>query len=109
MWKSSWLPEPLRWVLAALACYRLARLIAQEEGPAAIFVRLRTAAGAYDLGENGEPESSLGRGIACPLCVGLYVAALLLMGVMRPTRVGDWLLGWLGLGGAQALLQQVSD
>lgn len=64
----------------ALATYRLARLIAVDEGPFSIFHRLRYWAGAYDLGENGAPVSALGRLLSCPHCVGVYVAVALWLG-----------------------------
>lgn len=96
----------LLYVLAVLAVYRLAYLIALEEGPAEIFVRLRTALGAYDYGENGEPTTNLGRGISCPLCVGMWVALLIAPLVLWPSPWGVMLLTWLGLAGGQMLLAQ---
>lgn len=92
--------------LAVLAVYRLARLIAIEEGPAGIFMRLRTALGAYDYGENGEPETNLGRGIGCPLCVGVWVALLIAPLVVWPSTWGVMVLTWLGLAGGQTLLER---
>lgn len=68
---------PLDLVLLALADYRLARLIAVDDGPFDIFFRLRAWLGAYDLDETGQPATSAGRGISCPHCVGIYAALLL--------------------------------
>ena len=84
-------------------------MIALEEGPAAIFDRVRARAGAYDYGENGMALTSLGRGISCPLCVGVYVAALMLLLVAKPTRAGDLFLGWIGVSSAQAFLMKVEE
>lgn len=96
-------------VLAAFAVYRGARMVATEEGPAEMFVRLREWAGAYDLGENGLAESSLGRGIACPYCVGVWLAFPAAAAVLWPTQWTTFGLVWLGLAGAQALITGWED
>lgn len=103
------MPEWLPWVLAPFACYRLARLLALEEGPWGVLERLRAWAGAYDYGEDGQPETNLGRGVRCPLCVGVYVAALLVGLLSVHWAVSDVGIVWLGMAGAQAYLQKSSD
>jgi len=99
------LPDWVRLLLAGLATYRVARLIAIDEGPFSVFQRLRDVAGTYDLGENGQPVSGLGRGLGCPYCVGLYVAVLAAAAVAFPSWLGDLVMLWLGLAGAAAYLQ----
>ena len=115
--------------LAIFASYRLARLIARDEGPKipfskneqGVLARLRTRLGAYDYGENGEAQTNIGRWISCPFCVGLYVSAI--TGTMAlvsyfpfpyilPFRVvvtiNDVALIVLGIAGAQAWLWSIS-
>lgn len=67
----------LLFIIAALAVSRVADVIAEEEGPAAIFQKLRRKVPA---------KTNAGRGVRCPYCVGIWLAAL----------VTGW-LWWLGL------------
>lgn len=107
----------LRLALAVLASYRLARLIALDEGPKVpfsknemgILARLRGKLGAYDYGANGEAKTNLGRGIACPLCVGLYTMWPCSALALWSSWGGDVALILLGLAGAQAWLWSVSE
>jgi hypothetical protein len=95
--------------IVTLVVYRLARLIAIDEGPfllpnkagSGFFLFLRTKLGAYDNGENGLPKTGIGRGISCPHCVGLWVALPLAFIVDI-----SWLtpLYWLAIAGAQSVL-----
>lgn len=95
--------------LAILATYRLASLITSEEGPFSIFDKLRSMAGAYDYGPNGEATTNLGRGITCPLCVGIYISAAVMWAVILPTRFTDALLIWLGVSGGQVFLENLTS
>lgn len=63
-------------IALGLATFRLSLMITQEEGPFSAFFKLRIKFGAYDYDESGEPDTVLGRGISCPLCVGMYAAFL---------------------------------
>lgn len=85
-----------------LACYRLAQLAAIDEGPAGLCLKLRTALGGYDLKEDGEPRSNIGRGIICPYCVGVWFAFPLAFFVAGP--VWQVVIYWLAIAGGQALL-----
>lgn len=89
--------------LAILACFRLAQFAVYEEGPLGFMQRIRSWAGVYEYGENGEPKSSLGRLFACPYCVGMWVALALAITLFwqRPLL----LLFWLGIAGGQAFLE----
>lgn len=93
--------------LAALVVYRLARLIALDEGPAGVCLKFRAACGAYDLGPNGQPVTNLGRGVSCPHCVGFWLALIVAL-LMWPI---GWqtVLYWLALAGAQSFLQEVGS
>lgn len=101
--------KSIRLLLAVFATYRLASLVGSEEGPFSIFERLRAKAGAYDYGENGKAQSALGRGISCPLCVGLYVCAALMACVFIPTTLGDLFLAWTGVAGGQTFLENLTS
>jgi hypothetical protein len=101
--------KELRILLAVLATYRLASLVASEEGPFSVFDKLRAKLGAYDYGEDGKAETNLGRGIACPLCVGMYVGAAVLPAIFLPSTVGDVILTWLGVTGAQVFLENLTS
>ena len=93
-------------ILLSLAVYRLARLVAIDDGPADILLKSRSELGAYDYGENGLAKSNLGRGITCPHCVGFWIAGItaLIAYRFRPRTV----VLWLSLAGAQSFLQSLS-
>lgn len=106
------LPDPFLFLLLALACYRIARLIAIDEGPAGIFVKLRIAAGAFDYNEAGQIKTSLGRGIACPHCVGMYAAIVLVVVVLLAPQgnIRDGIMLFIllfAIAGAQSFLQTI--
>lgn len=82
-----------RFVLAALATWRLAHLLALEDGPFDLVVRLRLR-----LGEAG-------RALDCIHCMSLWVAAPLALFV-DPTLQSWWCI-WLALSGAAGLLHQL--
>lgn len=90
--------EPwLRFTLAALATWRVAALMAYDDGPWDMVVRLRRAAG------NG----GLGRMLDCFRCLSLWVAAPLALLVARAPL--DTLLVWLALSGAACLLDRITQ
>ena len=97
------MPDWLRFILACFACFRLAELIAVDDGPGNVFLTIRAKLGGYDLGDDGQPETSLGRGIICPYCVGIWLAALFAL-VLFPI---EWMTAiyWLAIAGGQAALQ----
>lgn len=86
-----------------LAVFRLARLIAEDEGPFSVFLITRIKAGAYDYNERGVAQTSLGRGIGCPFCVGMYAAGLLML--LHKTRLGKFVVNVLAIAGVQSLAQ----
>jgi len=89
--------QPLPLLIAALVTYRLARMIAWEEGPGGVFVRLR---GKLDP----DQQTWLGRGLNCPLCVGFWLALPITLLVVPP----DWslIIAWWAVAGAQTALQK---
>ena len=83
-------------VLAVLACYRLARLVAYDEA----FAWLR---------QSVKPESVLGKFFSCPYCVGFWFAILMAVLVGLNTSWALIVLLALGIAGAQDLLESASE
>lgn len=98
------------WVLLAMfAVYRLARFLVYDEGPLGIGKKFRELMGAYDLDENtGEPRTELGRAAACPYCLGMWLAIPAAAAVLLPTLIGNALLVWMGICGAQDFMQSLT-
>lgn len=82
-------------VLGALATWRLAHLLAHEDGPWDAVLRLRVAAG----------QGMWGQMLDCFYCLSLWVAAPVALAVARDPL--EWLLAWLGLSGAACLLERL--
>lgn len=97
------MPEWLAFVLASFACFRLSELITVDDGPGDVLLQIRARLGAYDLDDDGRPATSIGRGIICPFCVGIWLA----LGLAFAVAPLDWrlLLWWLAIAGGAALLQ----
>ena len=82
--------------LAALATWRLTHLVAEEDGPFDVVVRLRTWLG----------ESQAGRAMDCFYCSSLWLAAP--MALLVSGDFQDWAVSWLALSGAACLLEQMT-
>jgi len=83
-----------RFLIAALATWRLAFLLAREQGPWGVFARLRRDAGN---GVSGEL-------LKCVKCAGVWIAIPFAFFVR-----GDWwelVVTWLALAGVVALLDE---
>ncbi len=85
----------IRFVLAALATWRVTHLLADEDGPADLIVRLRSRLG----------ESLAGQMMDCFHCLSLWIAAPAAIFVARNPL--EWLFAWLALSGAACLLQRL--
>ena len=85
-----------RFTLGALATWRLTHLLAEEDGPVDVVVRLRVRAG----------ESWVGDLLDCFYCMSIWVAAPITPAVA--TRRRDVPLVWLALSGAACLLEQAT-
>lgn len=81
-------------ILAALATYRLSRMITDEEGPFEVFTKVRGLA---------SPETWIGRGLACIVCMSFWVALPIACYI-------DWSwttpLTWLALSAVTVLLRE---
>jgi|SRR5271157_1779441 len=85
-----------RFLLAALATWRITHLLAEEDGPGDVVVRARARMGAGWLGGLMD----------CFNCLSIWVAAPLSVGLMR--KRGADPLAWLALSGAACLLEQAT-
>jgi hypothetical protein len=81
--------------VGALATWRVAHLIAREDGPADVVFRLRLAAG----------QGLLGEAMDCFHCVALWAAAPLALVVAD--SAATWLVAWLGLAGAASIAERL--
>lgn len=85
----------MRFILAVLATWRVTQLLASEDGPADVIVRLRALLG----------KSIAGKLMDCFNCLSLWIAAPAALFVTR--HFLDWLLVWLALSGAACLLERL--
>jgi hypothetical protein len=84
-------------VLVSLAVWRVTHLLAEEDGPGDVVVRLRARLG----------DSIAGRAMDCFFCLSLWIAAP--FAVLLAGDVLTWGLTWLALSGAACLLQRVTE
>jgi hypothetical protein len=82
-------------LLAVLATWRVTHLLANEDGPADIIVRLRCLLG----------QSIVGALMDCFNCLSLWIAAPAALFVSR--RPVEWLFSWLALSGGACLLERI--
>ena len=85
-----------RLTLSVLATWRVSHLIAHEDGPFDMIVRLRRRAG----------DSVLGKLMDCPYCLSLWIAAPLALLLARTP--GAWCVAWLAISGGSSLLEKFS-
>ncbi len=84
-----------RFTLAGLAVWRLTHLLALEDGPADVIVKLRVRAGSGPLGELMD----------CFDCLSIWVAGAFAPFVARRPR--EWAVSWLALSGVACALQRI--
>jgi Protein of unknown function (DUF1360) len=87
-------PDPwFRFLLAVLATWRVTHLLASEDGPADVVVRVRAMLG----------RSMLGALLDCFYCLSFWVAAPLAFTLA--SRPVPWVVAWLALSGGACLLE----
>ena len=89
--------DSTRFGLAALATWRLAHLVAYEDGPANVIANARGRAGTSLVGELMD----------CFYCLSLWAAAPFALAVAGRKR--DAPITWLALSGAACLLERVTS
>jgi hypothetical protein len=85
----------MRFILAVLATWRVTHLLASEDGPADIIVRLRVLLG----------QTLAGKLMDCFNCLSLWIAAPAALFLTR--QLLDWLFVWLAVSGAACLLDRL--
>ena len=91
----------LGYVLAIFAAYRLAYLVAIEEGPFSLMARLR---GHFDP----DQKTWLGRGLSCVLCVSFWTSLLIVAwALLLPGWLTSLIMVWLAVAGGVVLLNKV--
>lgn len=86
-----------RFVLAALATWRVTHLLANEDGPGDIVFRLRRRLG----------DSPIGGLMDCFNCLSFWVAIPATF--VLTTRPVLWAVSWVALSGAACLLQRLGE
>jgi hypothetical protein len=85
-----------RFLVGALATWRITHLLVEEDGPADMVVRLRRAAG----------DGWIGGAMDCFYCLSIWTAAPVAAAVARRPR--ETPLTWLALSGAACLLERAT-
>jgi hypothetical protein len=90
----------LLFIIASLAVYRAARIVAEEDGPAFVFKRLRA--------RYTNDKSSVAVGIRCFYCVSVWAAlpAAVLLIIIAGWDGWLWPIWWFGLAGAAAKIHE---
>lgn len=95
---------PLPLIVAALATYRVATAIAYEDGPWRVFARLREWAEA--LVDAGRLPEWVADGLACPRCVSVWAALVIVPAVAWPPTA--FIVAVLAVSGAACVLSEVA-
>lgn len=85
----------MKFVVAVLATWRVTHLLASEDGPADVIVRVRVRLG----------HGLAGKLMDCFNCLSLWIAAPAALFVSRKPL--DWLFTWLALSGSACLLERL--
>src|SRR5579884_653305 len=85
-----------RFVLAAIAVWRLTHLVAREDGPFELLRRIRRAL----------PKRIFGRLFGCLYCLSVWVA--LRFALFVSLSAPEWLVTWFALSGAAILLERTT-
>lgn len=90
----------MTFLIASLATYRIARMIAEEDGPFDILLRFRN--------RYTDDRSWFAKGIRCPFCVGVWVAALvvLFLVILGLSPIVSALLLWPAVAGAAVKIHE---
>jgi hypothetical protein len=87
----------LRFGVAALATWRVTHLLAHEDGPADIIVRMREELG----------DSQLGALMDCFQCASMWVA--IPFAFFAAKKSSDRIAAWLALSGAACIIEEVTS
>lgn len=91
------MPDWLGFLVSVLATFRVAHLLAREDGPFDLVVRLRQLAGS----------GGFGRLLDCPWCLSIWVAAP--FAALLARSWGEGVLLWLGISGGATLADMAAE
>ena len=66
----------MEYIILALAVWRIAALVTQEQGPHSVFERLRVACGVRYKDGDLIAETELAKLIACPWCLSIHLGCI---------------------------------
>jgi hypothetical protein len=89
-------------LISALATYRLSLMLSSEEGPLAIFARLRRKV---------PPKTNPGRGIRCSFCWSVWIAAVVTLYLLWLGTITKEIspVYWFAISGASILVHQICN
>jgi len=95
-----WPAPGLAFATSVLACWRVSHLVAFEEGPFDVVLRVRARAGS----------STWGRLMDCPYCVSIWAAAPLAVWMVRRSGLAaaDAIPVWLAISGGASAIERVT-
>lgn len=87
-------------LISALATYRLSLMLSSEEGPLAIFARIRRKV---------PPKTNPGRGIRCFMCWSVWIAAAVTLYLLWLGMITKEILPlyWFAVSGAAVLVHEI--
>lgn len=87
-------------LISALATYRLSLMLSSEEGPLAIFARIRRKV---------PPKTNPGRGIRCFICWSVWIAATVTLYLLWLGMITKEILPlyWFAVSGAAVLVHEI--
>lgn len=89
----------LRFVIAPLAVYRVAHMLAIEDGPFDVFALWRNRIGQHNW---------IGRGFHCVLCISFWLSLLAMAWVIFSKSIFlDALMIWLSIAGLVLIFHQL--
>jgi hypothetical protein len=86
-----------QFVVCVLATWRLAHLLALEDGPFDVVVRLRRWVG----------DGWFGQTMDCPYCLSIWIAPPLAL-LLADTLTG-WVIAWWAISGGASLLERLGE
>ncbi len=103
--------DQLRFILAILATFRIARFLPLDDGPLYVFERIRTFLSKKAISERNELglRHNVYDAITCPYCQGLYLASLIVVLLKSKRKFADVFLLIFSLAGAQTILQKWTE
>lgn len=91
----------LTFLVAILAAYRIAHMVAREEGPFSVFAWIR---GKLDPNQS----SWVGRGLNCAACVSVWTSLVVVLAILYlPETLMIPLAFWLAVAGGGLILNKV--